>query len=119
MSLTAPLGDDALPPGVLAQPPAPPASPSTEDLQAQIAALAALVRQAVPGVPPAPAPAPAAPKPPLALRAGQLVRHTSQGLEREVTQTGVVLEVLEGDRVTVGWFAGVSGPIYTGDLAAP
>jgi len=57
-----------------------------------------------------------------AYRPGQLVTHTYEGLHGEATQTGVVLQVLAGDtdqpdRVVVGWFAGVSGPMYASDVA--
>jgi hypothetical protein len=68
---------------------------------------------------PAPEPAPAeavlAPAPP-ALSKGALVVHVAEGQDRKIVQTGVVLEVMENDRVVVGWFASFSGPCATSEL---
>jgi len=66
-------------------------------------------------------PAPKVAKPVTNPSPGLFVTHTHEGPAGPVTQTGVVLEVLPAAEdgtvaVTVGWFAGVAGPVGTSEL---
>jgi hypothetical protein len=98
-----------------------PVPASSTNLESLLGALLAkLNAPAAPAGPvtgqPAPPPGPVAPKAPL--EAGQIVSVESEGLRGKVHQVGVVHEVLEGDRVTVAWFAGLSGPLPAVDVTA-